>query len=162
MTDTYKGQCATVDPTAKLLGNGHIYGNAQLLDHARIDGHGIVSERAIVRGWAAVSYHARVEDYSIVEGYTCVSSFAVIKGHGFLKSSADFIVIGPAISSGRYTTAHIDSVIGIRVNCGCFSGTVDEFSRQINKTHKSNPAALAQYRAFVSLIKAHFKARDLL
>ena len=87
---------------------------------------------------------------------------AQVRGDGLIVSSADFIVIGPAISRGRYTTAHVDTQIGVRVNCGCFTGTVAEFGRQINKVHKDDPAALLQYLAFVSLINAHFKARELL
>ena len=85
-----------------------------------------------------------------------VSGDARVAGNARVSGNADILVIGPAKSSGRYTTAHRDSVIGIRVNCGCFSGTIEEFSTTIEETHKDNPAHLSQYRAFVALIKANF------
>lgn len=71
----------------------------------------------------------------------------------------DILVVGPAKSSGRYTTAHRDEIIGVRVNCGCFSGTVEEFAAQIEHTHAGNSAYLSQYRAFVALIKANFEGK---
>ncbi len=69
----------------------------------------------------------------------------------------DYITLGPSKSSGRYTTAHMDSKIGVRINCGCFSGTLDEFISRIHSTHNSNPEILSQYLLFVKVIKNYFK-----
>lgn len=49
-----------------------------------------------------------------------------------------------------------DSKVGVRVVCGCFSGTVDEFSKQIENTHKDNKEYLEQYRLFCQLIEFNF------
>jgi len=85
-----------------------------------------------------------------------VSGNAVVYGDGIIEKTSDYLVIGPAKSSGRFTTAHKDSKIGVRVNCGCFSGTVKEFSEAIEKTHKDNKEALKQYRLFCQLIAFNF------
>jgi hypothetical protein len=45
----------------------------------------------------------------------------------------------------------------VRVNCGCFDGTIDEFAAQIESTHKENEAHLKQYRAFLHLIRVNFE-----
>jgi hypothetical protein len=73
-----------------------------------------------------------------------------------IEKTSDYLVIGPAKSSGRFTTAHRDSKIGVRVNCGCFTGTVREFSAAIEETHKNNREALEQYRLFCQLIAFNF------
>jgi hypothetical protein len=79
-----------------------------------------------------------------------------VSGNAQIEKTEDYLVIGPAKSSGRYTTAHKDSKIGVRVNCGCFSGTVREFSKAIEKTHKDNQEHLQQYRLFCQLIAFNF------
>jgi hypothetical protein len=85
-----------------------------------------------------------------------VSGSAIVSGDARISKTGDYLVVGPAKSSGRFTTAHIDAKIGVRVNCGCFSGTVREFSEAIEKIHANNPEALAQYRLFCQLIAFNF------
>ena len=110
----------------------HICGNARAYGYARVYGNARVCGNALVFGNAQVS------------------------GDGLILETSDYLVIGPAKSSGRFTTAHKDSKIGIRVNCGCFSGTVKEFSEAIEKTHKDNKEHLEQYRLFCQLIAFNF------
>ena len=81
---------------------------------------------------------------------------AQVSGDARIEKASDYLTLGPAASSGRYTTAHKDAKIGVRVNCGCFTGTVDEFAAAIEATHANNPEALKQYRAFVACISAQF------
>ncbi len=121
-----------IGPDAKIYDNADIYDNAVVYGNAKIYGN------AIVYGNAEISGNAEI----------C--------GNANIKSTADYITIGPAISSGRFTTAHVDSKIGVRVNTGCFSGSVDEFIAAIHETHANNPRALKQYLGFVACIKAHF------
>lgn len=83
-----------------------------------------------------------------------------MSGNAQIEKTADYLVIGPAKSSGRFTTAHKDSKIGIRVNCGCFSGTVKEFAEAIEKTHKDNKEHLEQYRLFCQLIAFNFEVTE--
>ena len=79
-----------------------------------------------------------------------------MSGDAQVLKSADILQIGPSKSSGRFTTAHIDKKIGVRVNCGCFSGTVKEFSDAIEEAHKNNQEYLEQYRLFCQLIAFNF------
>ena len=102
-----------------------------------------------------ISGNAQVFDYAQV------SSNAQVSGDGLIEKTSDYLVIGPAKSSGRFTTAHKDSKIGIRVNCGCFSGTVKEFSEAIEETHKNNKEHLEQYRLFCYLITLNFGVENV-
>jgi hypothetical protein len=95
-----------------------------------------------------------------VSGNAQVDGNARVFGDAQIEKTADYLVIGPAKSSGRFTTAHKDSKIGVRVNCGCFSGTVKEFSEAIEKTHKDNREHLEQYRLFYQLIAFNFEVTE--
>ena len=118
-----------------------------------------VFDNARVYGNAEVYGNARVSGNAKVSGNACVYGNAVVSGDAFIAKTSDYLVIGPAKSSGRFTTAHRDSKIGVRVNCGCFSGTVHEFSKAIETTHKNNQEALEQYRLFCQLIAFNFNVQ---
>ena len=141
---SYVQKPENVSDNARVTDIACVYGNARVSDNAHVSDNAYVSGDARVSGNACVSGDARVSGNACVSGDACVSG------------NADILVIGPAISSGRYTTAHTDSVIGVRVNTGCFSGTVEEFIAAIERTHKDNAVSLRQYRGFVAAIKAHF------
>jgi len=119
-----------------------------VFDNAYVSGNASVSDNASVSGDAHVSSNAHV------------SGNARVSGDAHVEKTSDYLVVGPAASSGRYTTAHKDSIIGIRVNCGCFSGTVKEFAAAVEETHKDNPEFLKQYRLFVRLIADNFDVEN--
>ena len=127
-----------------------------IFQNARVSGNAVVYGDAQVSGNAQVSGDARVYGNAEVYGIARVYGNAVVSGNAIINKTSDYLVIGPAKSSGRFTTAHRDSKIGVRVNCGCFSGTVHEFSRAIEATHKDNQEALEQYRMFCQLIAFNF------
>ena len=133
------------------------------LHNSVITGHvGIVAStvnNAIVMG------DALIIDSVIDFPYTAFKSLVitgktVIKGAGIISGLGDFITMGPALS-GRYTTAHNDRELGVRVNCGCFSGTVYEFQERIKITHEASTKAYRQYMAFLELVKEQFDLGEL-
>ena len=89
-------------------------------------------------------------------GDAWVSGDARVYGNACVENRSNWLLVGPAKSSGRFTTAYKDTYLGIRVVCGCFTGTVKEFSDQIEKTHKDNKEYLEQYRLFCQLIAFNF------
>ena len=125
-----------VEKIDNLSGNAWVSGNAQVYGDARVSGDARVYGNAWVYGDAQVSGNAQV------------------------SGDADHLLIGPAKSSGRFTTAHKDQKLGVRINCGCFSGTVAEFSKQIESTHKGNKEHLEQYRLFCQLIAFNFNVTE--
>ena len=135
---------AWVNGNARVYGNAHVsgdaqvYGNALVFDDARVYGNAHVHGDARVYGNAQVSGDARVSGDALVYGDDC------------------YLLVGPAKSSSQFTTAHKDAALGVRVNCGCFTGTVREFSDAIEETHANNKIALEQYRLFRQLIASNF------
>ena len=54
-------------------------------------------------------------------------------------------------SSKRMTTYCFDDDI---VWCGCFKGTLQEFEKQVNETHKDNEQYLKEYVGFINYLKS--------
>ena len=103
-----------------------------------------------------VSGNARVYGDAQVSGDAQVYGDAWVSGDAWVESQTDWLLVGPAKSSGRFTTAYRDTKIGVRVSCGCFTGTAQEFSAQIEATHAGNQQHLQQYRLFCQLIAFSF------
>jgi hypothetical protein len=128
-----------IGPNARVCGSAQVYGSAW------------VYGSALVYGSAEVYGSAQV----------CGS--ALVCGDGRIAKTRDYLVLGPSIGeSHRYITAHRDAKIGIRVNAGCFSGTVAEFRSAVSETHAENYAQRTQYELFADLIEAHFALADLM
>jgi hypothetical protein len=129
---THKAQNAKMYENSKMYDNSMMYENSSMHDNSMM------------------------YDNSIIKNDTRLFSNTILHGDALCESTADYLILGPAKSSQRFTTAHRDTKIGIRINCGCFSGTIAEFEQAIETTHEKNPEFLAQYRGFVALIKIHF------
>ena len=159
---------ARVSDNACVYNNARVYHNARVFDdacvyhNARVSDDGCVSDNACVYNNARVSdnacvyNNARVSDNACVYNNARVSSNACVSGHGAIKTNADFIIVGPAISSDRYTTAYRTTDQSIHVTTGCFTGSIQEFEEAINKSHADNQAHKQQYMKFVQLIKLNF------
>ena len=58
------------------------------------------------------------------------------------------------IGSENRSTVAIILADEIQIQCGCFAGTLTEFTAKIKETHTNNPRYLAEYLAAVSWIEA--------
>ena len=140
----------SVSGNAWVHGNARVYGNAHVSGDAQVYGNALVFDDARVYGNAHVHGDARVYGNAQVSGDARVSGDALVYGDDC------YLLVGPAKSSSQFTTAHKDAALGVRVNCGCFTGTVREFSDAIEETHANNKIALEQYRLFRQLIASNF------
>ena len=78
---------------------------------------------------AGVSGNARVFGNAWVYGDAWVSGDALVES---MESICTFSGFG---SKYRTTTVFIDSEIGIRIVCGCFTGTLEQFRKQVIETY---------------------------
>lgn len=140
---------ALVQRRARICGHANIGGDSCVGD-ATVDDH------AVIKGNAWVCGGSFIGDNAYVAGNVSIRGRIFLVNHALLLSNGDYFTLGPARSSGRCTHAYRDKMHGVYVICGCFNGTVDQFLAAIEKTHKDNPAALAQYRAFHATIVASF------
>ena len=103
---------------------------------------------AEVYGEAKVYGEAEVCDEARVCGQ------AEVCGNAVIKSMSDYITISP-IGSRDDTTTAFRTADGVRVKCGCFYGSIEEFEKKVKKTHGDNQYG-KEYLAFAELLKVRF------
>ena len=159
---------ALVEDRAFVSGQTTVKGGAVIGGSAVVVGDVVVTGAAYVGGRARIRERAQIYGAVSVEGSVAIFGRAKVHGAGSIQgnerfdfdadvgSTRDWLHIGPAKSSGRYVTAYRDTELGVRVQAGCFTGTVEEFSRAIEQTHRDNQKALHQYRLICQLIAFNF------
>ena len=146
---------AKVFGDAEVYGNARVYSNARVYDCACVYGDACVYDYACVYGDAEVCGYAYVYGDACVCGNTRVYSNASIYGDACLKTNADYTVIHGFGSEERTTTFFRCKDGNIRVNCGCFYGTIDEFRYKVHETHGDSKYA-KEYLMIADLMKFHF------
>ena len=107
-------------------GNAGVYGNAWVYSNARVSGDAEVYGDARVSGDAEVYGDA---DYAIIKGF----------GREY-----------------RPTTFFRCKDKKVRVRCGCFYGTIEEFRAKVKETHGESKLA-KEYLMIADLMKLHFE-----
>ena len=64
-----------------------------------------------------------------------VSGDAIISRDARLFSERDYVTVKGFGRENRYTTFFREKTGTIGVECGCFSGTINEFKNQVKNTH---------------------------
>ena len=146
---------ACVSGNTCISGNARVYGNAEVYGNACVSGNARVYGNACVYGNAKVSVNAEVYGNSRVCGNACVSGNALVSGNAKVSGNADYTTISGFGTRFRTTTFFKCSDKKIRVNCGCFYGTIDEFREQVNKTRTGKIAK--EYLLIADLMEEHFK-----
>ena len=72
------------------------------------------------------------------------------------KNFAPFITVGPIGSRRGYTLIYLYED---RIRCGCFDGTLDEFTSAIKKTHAHNAQHLSAYLSVVAMVPGMLAAQ---
>ena len=133
---------AVICGNARIYGNAEMYGNAEVWDYARIYGNANVYEHAIVFG------NAKIGKYAYIGNHTNISLNALI------SSKDDFACIG-GFSEYIFTTFYRCEDGSVRVNCGCFNGTLDEFRAHVRRTREGYMAK--EYLMTADLMEKRFK-----
>ncbi len=162
---------AIVTENALVMGVAQVKGNARVFEDAKIFGDAIVEDQASVCGHAEVKDYAIIGRCSYIGGYTVaagnaeISSFntpqallanAVIRGDAYILNSNDVLVISSIGSRADGLTAYRSKMSeGIEVSTGCFQGTLEEFKKQVKRTHGENRYG-KEYQAAIAFIKKFF------
>ncbi|MGM9603010.1 MAG: hypothetical protein ACI3W5_15675 [Faecousia sp.] len=135
---------ARVSDEAIVMGNAVITGHAHVRDNATVAGNAFLAGYAIVGGQACVSDFAVVEDHAVVTSSAILGEFAHVGGdavitaeaylseHANITSQNHFLSIGPIGSRDDFVTfyrAMEDEEPEIRVKCGCFRGSLEDFEK---------------------------------
>ena len=149
---------AWVSGNAEVSGNAWVSGNAEVSGNACVSGDAVVSGNAKVSGDAEVSGDAVVSGNAEVSGNAWVSGNAEVSGNACVSGDADYAVIKGFGTVYRPTTFFRCHDGEVRVTCGCFYGTIDEFREQVKRTRKGKVAD--EYLKIADLMEYHFKKED--
>ena len=120
-----------------------VFVNARICGNARISGAARIFGNALVYGDAEIYGNARISGDTHFHGNASVSDdadYTTIKGFG---------------SVCRTTTFFRCKDNTIKVVCGCFFGTIDEFRKQVVATRDGKIAE--EYLAIADLMERHFQ-----
>ena len=165
------------------LGNAWVFGDAEVFGDAKIYGDALISGYSRVFDNARVFGNARVYNYAWVfgdaqvSGYTWIYGDAQVSGdaevlgdakiYGDSKVSGDACIdkcshilnIGPIGSRNEFTTFFRTKDRKVKVSCGCFLGTIDEFLEKVEQTHGDSKHAIV-YRAAADIALAQIDTSD--
>ena len=135
--DAWVSDNARVYDNARVSDNARVYGDAQVYGDARVSDNALVSDNARVYGNARVSGDAQVyRDAKI----------------GNNDSHCGFDCFG---SANRHTHAYLTKDNKVKITCGCFKGSIEEFEKKVEETH-SGTVYEKQYKAIIDVIKIKF------
>ena len=161
---------ARVHDYAQVSGDAQVYGNAQMYDNARIFGSAQVYGNAQIYGNACVYGNAQVYGNARVYGKAWVSDSAwvssdaevygsaEVSGNAWISSDAHWCVMTGFGSGFRSTTIFREKDGTLRVQCGYWGGTLEEFEKRVNDVHGDNRYG-REYRAMIEMIKIRFEGR---
>ena len=134
--------------------NAKVYGNAQVCGNAKVSGDALVSGNALVSGEAKVYDDALVRGNAQVSGDAWVCGNAQVCGNAWVYKNIDHAEINGFGTCGRHTTFFRCKDKTVKVSCGCFLGTIDEFRNQVKNTREGKIAK--EYLMIADLMELHF------
>lgn len=137
---------ARVSDDASVFGNAYVYGNAQVFGNARVYGN------AYVYGDARVFGEASVHGNASVFGNARVSGKGYVRGNALIQNTRDMLQVGPLGSKYDFATFFMCADGLIRVCCGCFYGTIAEFTKRVKEIHGDSKYG-REYRLAAELAK---------
>ena len=130
------------DGNAWVSGNAEVYGNAWVSGDAEVYGNAKVYGDAEVSGNAEVYGNAKVSGDAEVYGD---ADYTTIKGFGSCYRNTTFFKCKDGL---------------VRVACGCFYGTIEEFKAKVKQTHGDTKLAV-EYLKIAELMKYHFSNEEV-
>ena len=83
----------------------------------------------------------------------------MVRGDAMVFRTKHYLVVGPIGSRNDYTTFFRSKEGTIKVKCGCFMGTTDEFLYKVEKTHGDSKYAKV-YRMATEMALAQIDISD--
>ena len=141
---------------AEIFNDTWVYDNAEVYDNAKVYGHASVNGNAEVYGNAKISGNSYVSGDSVICCNAHVYGDARPCKDAYISSDNDYLVVSPIGSRRDTTTFFKCKDESVKVSCGCFIGTLDEFKDKVIETHKDNQYA-KQYLPAIEIAKSKFQ-----
>lgn len=99
----------------------------------------------------------RAGPLALVDEGVILPEGARIGGRARITSSDQVLVMGPSRFDGvTMCTAHLDPDLGVRIERGCFSGSLERFEEVARGYAKNRPDQLAQALEYIDQARAYF------
>ena len=149
---------AKVYGNAKVCGDALVYDNAEVYGNAKVYGDAEVCGDAWVCGNAKVCDNAWVYGNALVCGDAWVCGNAKVCGNANVCGNYDYTLIKGFGTEYRNTTFFRCEDGNVRVVCGCFYGTIDEFRERVKTTRTGKIAE--EYLMVADLMEFHFREEN--
>ena len=116
---------------------------------------GYIEKEDNLSGDAWVSGDAQVSGDAWVSGDAQVYGNAQVYGDARVSNNNEHCGFDCFGSVNRHTHAYKTQSGKVEITCGCFRGSIEEFDRQVKKTHQGNKFE-RQYMAIAEVIKIKF------
>ena len=107
-------------------------------------------------GW--VEKEENLDGSAWVFGSAEVFGSARVSDEAWVSGSADYCCFQSFGSRYGTTTVFREKDGNLRVRCGCFNGTLDEFAAKVQQTHGDNEHGKV-YKAIIEVIKLRFNVQ---
>lgn len=145
---------ALVSRNACVFGNAKILGAAEISDYSMVFDRARIYDRAKIRDFAIICGSSRIHGDALISANSMIQGRAHICDNANIISKSDFVVL-TGFGTRFGTTTFFKCMNGeIRVTCGCFTGSLDEFRKQVEKTRSGQIAS--EYMCLASLVETHF------
>lgn len=153
------------DGRAWVYNNAKVFGNALVRGNARVYGKAWVCDNVKIYDNAQVSDNAKIFSNAYVFGNAIICGNVLIYGNAWIYddalicSNADYICFRGFSGEGKNTSMFKTRNGEIYVNCGCFKGSLKEFSEKVKEMH-GNSKYEKEYLACIKVAKIHFEIDD--
>ena len=137
-----------VGENARISENAWVGENARISENAWVGENARISENAWIGKNAWIKENARIGEGAWIGKGARIGENARIGEGAEIKSIYDYMTVGGIGSRQGMTTFYRCKDGLIRVNCGCFNGTLDDFKAKVHKTH----AGTIHERAYMAAI----------
>lgn len=147
-----------------IYGNSRIYGSPLISGKVSIYDNAIVHGESIIDGEnVEINGSSDIGGYANIEGCSIISSTTINLGtirDAKITSPNDYAMVKGFGSINRTTVFYLDKNGIIKVICGCFYGTIDQFEERVKQTYLNdeimNPIG-EEYIDIANLIRKRFK-----
>lgn len=134
---------------------GDLGGYIEREENLSQDGNSWVAGSALVSGSAKVSGSALICGSVLISGSAKILGNARISWCAKICNNADYAIIQGFGREFRNTTFFRCNDGEVRVSCGCFFGTIDQFRQQVRTTRDGKIAQ--EYLKIADLMELHFE-----
>ena len=144
-----------IEKVENLQGNAWVADNAKVYGEAYVLGNSFILDSSKVSGLSYVCGNSYISGNSYVFGRSHLDGNTKLFGNAYIGSDNDFCVLSKFGSINKDITFFTNICKKVFVYCGCFKGTLNEFVKEVKKTHKGTKYE-REYLAMVELVKIKF------